>query len=112
MSLEASRAAFNTAVKAAMVAWDDMMDSLGPGVQVKLVPILAEHRGVAGATIGATDGTSKVFNTAASRFVYVSTIADGSSVANNNNIVYFVPGVDFKGWPLFFYVTNDAREFE
>lgn len=103
MALEAKRATYNTAVQAAMAAWDDLMDGLSPGDVLYVVPI-KEGRGLA--------STVPVPSTDPARQTRIRLPV--KQATNNGSIVYALGGpavAEVLGYtPFFAYATNEAGE--
>lgn len=103
MALEAKRATYNTAVQAAMAAWDDLMDGLSPGDVLYVVPI-KEGRGLA--------STVPVPSTTVSRQTRIR--IEVQRATNNGSIRYAIGGTavaEVLGFtPMFAYATNEAGE--
>lgn len=103
MALETKRAAYNTAVQAAMAALDDLMDGLSPGDVLYFVPI-KEGRGLA--------STVPVPVNSPTRQTRIR--MEIQQITNNRSNRYALGGAhvaQMLGFtPFFAYVTNEAGD--
>lgn len=108
MALEAKRAAFNLAVTAAILAWDDLVDGLAQNAVVLLVPVQGNRNGAAMVDTSNPPGlatTDSAVNMTKFSYKIPATNSSTASMLYSINDSSLLPYL-----PLFWKCTNDAGE--